>query len=275
MTNTNRSQVAAWPQAPASLDWRVPQFRSHEFFKRRTKYVLVIPVLNEADRLKKQLVRMAPYLGRIDTVIVDGNSTDGCAEPDAIRALGARAVLIKEGPGKLSAQLRIGISYALIEGYAGLVLMDGNNKDNPSAIPEFVRGLDEGFDSIQGSRFLPGGKHENTPPSRLWGIRYLHAPLISLAAGFRYTDTTNGFKAFSRTLLEDPRVSPFRDCFFSYELHSYLEVRAGVLDYRIKEIPVERVYPASGHTPTKISKWRGSLLMMKILFKACLHHYDP
>jgi len=53
-------------------------------------------------------------------------------------------------------------------------------------------------------------------------VRILHAPLVSLASRFRYTDTTNGFRGYSRRFLEDPRVAAFRDVFPGYELHYYL-----------------------------------------------------
>ena len=55
-----------------------------------------------------------------------------------------------------------------------------------------------------------GESSNNTPWERYWAVRLIHAPLISLAAGFHYTDTTNGFRAYSRRLLLDSRVAPFR-----------------------------------------------------------------
>jgi len=183
--------------------------------------------------------------------------------------------LTKTGPGKLSAQMRMAFHYALAQGYEGVLTIDGNDKDDPAAIPAFVAALDEGVDHIQGSRFLPGGKAVNTPPARYLGVRLLHAPVISLAAHHRYTDTTNGFRAYSSRLLQDPRVAPFRDIFSTYELHYYLAIRAARLGYRIAELPVTRAYPASGPTPTKISPWKGSALILRTLWDASRHRFDP
>ena len=114
-----------------------------------------------------------------------------------------------------------------------------------------------------------------TPPGRLLGIRLLDATLISLAAGFRYTDTTNGFRAYSRRFLLDDRVAPFRDVFSRYELHYYLAIRAARLGFVVRELPVTREYPATGPTPTKISPIRGNLLVLRTLLAACLHRFDP
>jgi dolichol-phosphate mannosyltransferase len=103
----------------------------------------------------------------------------------------------------------------------------------------------------------------------------LHAPVISLSAGFRYTDTTNGFRAYSRKFLEDARVQPFRDVFEKYELHYYLAIQAARLGFKVKEIPVTRAYPKGEPTPTKISPLKGNALIIKTLFKAAFRQYDP
>jgi len=186
-----------------------------------------------------------------------------------------RAVLVKTGPGRLSAQIRMGLSWALEQGYAGVILMDGNNKDEPAAIASFIKELDRGMDHVQGSRYRKGGREANTPFARHWGVKLLHAPLISLAAGFRYTDTTNGFRAYSRKFLEDPRVLPFRDAFVGYELHYYLAIRAARLGFRVCEVPVTREYPAAGKIPSKISGWRGNLGILRTLLKTICGHYNP
>lgn len=255
-------------------NWQIPSHTVSEFTQKNTKYVLLIPVLNEGERIRTQLLRMKELSARIDIVIVDGGSTDGALEESYLKNSGVRSLIIKTGPGKLSAQLRIGLAYAMIQGYAGVVLIDGNNKDNPNAVPQFIAALDEGYDHVQGSRFIPGGVAVNTPLSRLLGIKLLHAPLISFAAGVRYTDTTNGFRAYSKKLLLDDEVQPFRDIFSRYELHYYLAIRAGKLGMKVKELPVERAYP-QGKIPTKISSFRGNLLVLKTLFAACLGIYNP
>lgn len=235
---------------------------------------MVIPVINEGEKIRAQLRRMQA-LALPDVVIADGGSTDGSMEEGALRDLGVAALLVKTGPGKLSAQMRMGFAFALDQGYEGVVTIDGNGKDDVSAIPAFVEALEQGFDHVQGSRFIPGGVAVRTPPLRWLGIRLLHAPLISLSAGTRYTDTTNGFRAYSRRLLEDPRVAPFRDVFSGYELHYYLAIRAARLGFRVKELPVTREYPAKGPVPTKIKPIRGNLLILRTLLQACLHRFDP
>jgi hypothetical protein len=99
--------------------------------------------------------------------------------------------------------------------------------------------------------------------------------MISLAAGFRYTDTTNGFRAYSRRLLLDPRVQPFRAVFSDYQLHYYLAIRAARLGFKVCEVPVTRAYPENAPAPTKISPIRGNLRVIKNLVATCIGYYNP
>lgn len=255
--------------------WEIPAFEQTEFRHRSSDYCVVIPVINEGERIRTELTEMAPVARAFDVIIADGGSRDGSVTPDFLDTVHVRTLLVKRGPGRYGAQLRIAVAYAMRQGYEGVVLIDGNNKDNWEAIPDFVRELREGYDHVQGSRFVPGGRAINTPPSRYWGVKLIHAPLISLAAGFRYTDTTNGFRGYSRTFLLDDRVQPFRAAFTSYEIHYYLAIRAARLGFRVKEVPVTRRYPATGPIPTTIGPILGNLHMMKTLIDACLGRFNP
>jgi dolichol-phosphate mannosyltransferase len=256
--------------------WQLPAYEVMEFATRATKYCVVIPVLNEGERIRAELHEMVRFgIARMaDIVILEGGSTDGSTEPSLLRSYGVRALLVKRGPGRLSAQLRMGYGWALLQGYEGVITIDGNNKDGVDAIPSFIRELESGWDFVQGSRFVAGGKAINTPWMRRLAIRLVHAPLLSLSAGFRYTDTTNGFRAYSRRLLLDPRVHPFRNMFAAYELLAYLSVRAPRTGHRTKEIGVTRRYPAVG-VPTKITFLKGNLDLLRTLFKVVLGRFNP
>jgi glycosyltransferase involved in cell wall biosynthesis len=258
-------------------EWQVPEFNYLELFEKRSDICICTPVINEGDRIRTLLERMRSLnlMDTIDVLIADGGSTDGSLEEYYLRTMGVRTLLTKVGPGKLSAQMRMAMAYGLEEGYNGFVFIDGNNKDDPEAIPRFLYKLEAGYDFVQGSRYMPGGRGINTPPSRHYGVKYLHSPLISLAARRRFTDTTNGFRAYSTRLLLDPRVQPFRDVFWSYEILFYIAIRASRLSFKITEIPTTRAYPADEKTPTKISPIRGSFNLLKILFKAVFIGYNP
>ena len=177
---------------------------AHDLLELRPKsqrYALVIPVVNEGERIRRQLRNIAALGPRVDVVIADGGSDDGSVAEEFLRQVGVRALLIKRGPGRLSAQLRMAYAWCLDQGYEGIVTVDGNDKDDLDAVDRFVGKLEDGYDLVQGSRYLPGGAAINTPLDRKLAGRLLHAPLVSWAAGFRYTDTTNGFRGYSARFL--------------------------------------------------------------------------
>lgn len=255
----------------------VPDFECAEFAPRKKDYVVLVPIINEGNRILNELKRaQAANVGGVaDIVICDGGSTDGCTEKSALVSLDVNTLLVKKGAGKQGAQLRMGFWWALERGYKGIITIDGNDKDSIEDIPRFIEKLEEGFDLVQGSRFVKGGVAVNTPLSRWIAVRFLHAPVISLTARQWFTDTTNAYRAYSTRYLQDSRVAPFRDVFNTYELLAYLSVRATQLKYRACEIPVTRAYPKNEKTPTKISPFKGNWLLLKILFRNLLGAYNP
>lgn len=246
----------------------VPDFEAHEYREKRTKYCVCIPIINEGERIKKQLERAkkAGVDKVADIIICDGDSTDGSTKKEILEALGVNTLLIKKSPGKQASQHRMGFYWGLKRGYEGIITIDGNNKDSIEDVPKFIEKLDEGYDFIQGSRFIKGGQAINTPISRYLSVRFIHAPIISFTAKKWYTDTTNGFRGYSKKYLEHPSVQPFRDIFVTYEILAYLSVKADQLNLKTCEIPVKREYP-KGKVPTKISFLKGNMNLMKILIK--------
>ncbi|EPU1979556.1 glycosyltransferase family 2 protein [Escherichia coli] len=256
-------------------EWQVPAMEIPLWLNKLHRYCVVIPVINEGERIKNLLKRMEANLisAIADIIIVDGGSTDGSLGLDALRQAGVRGLVVKKGPGKLSAQLRCAYAFALDQGYEGIVTIDGNDKDDPEAIPRFIEALEDGVDFVQASRFLSGGVALNTPKSRDFAIRYIHAPCLSFASGFKWTDTTQGFRAYSRRMLLEPKIAPFRDIFMDYELLAYLSYRAPKLGFLCKELPTVREYPI-GEVPTKISGLKGNLTVLNTLFMACIGKFN-
>lgn len=255
----------------------VPKFESFEYSNKAKDYVVLIPIINEGDRIHKELQRakdnkVSEYA---DIVICDGGSSDGCTDENTLKSLEVNTLLVKQDAGKQGAQLRMGFYWAIERGYKGVITVDGNNKDSIEDVPKFIEKLEEGYDLIQGSRFVKGGVAINTPFIRTLSVRLIHAPVISLTAGQHFTDTTNAYRGYSMKYLTDERVQPLRDVFMTYELLAYLSVRATQLNMKACEIPVTRAYPKTGKTPTKISFFKGNAQLMKILFKNLFGAYKP
>jgi dolichol-phosphate mannosyltransferase len=255
----------------------VPSFESFRY-KRKTKdYAILIPVINEGERLIKELKRAYKYniTDYADIIICDGGSTDGSTDEANLRSLRVNTLLVKKSAGKQGAQLRMGIWWALQQEYCGIITIDGNNKDSIEDVPRFIDKLKEGYDLVQGSRFVKGGSAINTPFIRLLSVKLIHAPLISWTAHHKFTDTTNAYRAYSAKYLLDKRVQPLRDIFMTYELLAYLSVRATQIGMNACEIPVIRAYPKKEKTPTKISFFRGNCELLMILLKNAAGAFAP
>jgi dolichol-phosphate mannosyltransferase len=252
----------------------VPHFVIERYREKSSDYCLIAIVWNEGDRIRRQIERMAAWSSEVDLIIVDGGSDDGSLEKDHLFDHGISALVSVNERG-LGTGVRAAISYALEDGYLGLITVDGNGKDDLSGLPGFIEGLREGYGLVQGSRFMRGGTHRRTPMERLIGIKWVVAPLMSLFAKTWVTDPTNGFRGLSREYLIDPRLQPLRGQFVGFNLQLYLVYRAGKLGYGLKEVPVGRAYPEDGSVPTKILGWKPRLRFFRELFRVLLGFDNP
>lgn len=250
-----------------------PKYDAYIFREKRTKYCLIIPTFNEGERFLSQIEKMKAnsIFDLIDVIIADAGSKDGSTDCNILKAAGFRSLLVRKGNGRYSTDMRMGWHWAICEGYEGFLMVDGNDKDDVSrvAIESFTKSLDAGYDYIQGSRFIKGGKGIRTPLSRLIAIRCICTPMMALAGRRIVTDGTNGFRAYSKRFLLDERVNPFRDNFNKYEVTYYLPPRAGALKFKCAEVPVTRIYPENGEVPTKANaraNFEVVILLIKILF---------
>lgn len=254
----------------------VPRFECDEYAPKRTKYCILIPIINEGTRIKNQLerARKNDIDSLCDIIICDGGSTDGCTDAALLESLGVNTLLTKRDNGKQGAQLRMGFWWAIKRGYQGFITIDGNDKDSVEDVPKFVAKLDQGFDFVQGSRFIKGGHAINTPFMRWFAVRFIHAPVISITAGQWFTDTTNAYRAYSRRYIIHPKVQPFREVFKTYELLAYLSVQASKLGLKVCEVPVTRSYPKNEKVPTKINGFQGNNELLTILFRNFFGKYE-
>ena len=260
--------------ASKSQRFDVPTYTTKTYIEKKFDYALVIPILNEEGRISEQLEKIKILSPNVDIILADGGSTDGSILDSKMKYANVSTLLEIKSEGQLSAQLRMAFHYCLLSGYLGVITMDGNNKDGTLGIIEILSKLEQGFDFVQGSRFIKNGQSVNTPPIRYIAIRFFHAPLISLGAKHWYTDTTNGFRGHSRNLLESQAISIFREVFKKYELLSYIPIAASKQGFKVTEVGVKREYPKNVPTPTKIKGVKNHLSVARVLFKAILGDYD-
>ncbi len=136
----------------------VPAHERFQFGPKRHRWAVAVFCLDENGRIRTQLQQMAAYSDLADIVVADGGSTDGSLALDRLEGFRIRSLLIKRDAGALSAQMRMAIGFVVEQGYEGMVVIDGNGKDDVTAIPHFLELLDQGYDHVQGSRYIAGGR---------------------------------------------------------------------------------------------------------------------
>ena len=89
----------------------VPRFECEEYGEKTNEYVVLIPVINEGERIIKELERASEHhvAECADIVLCDGGSTDGSTDATTLQRLDVNTLLVKRDSGKLGAQLRMGI----------------------------------------------------------------------------------------------------------------------------------------------------------------------
>ena len=205
-----------------------------------TSLDLVVPVLNEENRLPANFGKLHQFLSRRlsdyewQIIIADNGSTD--ATPDVAKRLK------QELPHVVSMRLEQrgrgrALSAALLESEADIVsYMDVDLSTDLGAFPGLVEAIRaEGYDIAIGSRLKKGARVIGRPPRReLIARAYSLIFRTMFFTGFR--DAQCGFKALSRRAAQElvPLVHD-TGWFFDTELLILAEKNG----YHIKEVPVK------------------------------------
>ncbi|MBA2441691.1 MAG: glycosyltransferase family 2 protein [Rubrobacter sp.] len=201
------------------------------------KLLVIIPAYNEQEGLRAVLGRVPETVAgyRTRTVVVVDGATDGTEAVALERGVPVATHVTNRGQGDA---LRTGFEIARLEGADVAVNLDADGQYLPEEIERLVAPIAEGeADFMLGSRFL--GYYEEAGSLRHAGVVFF-SRLVSLLAGVRITDCTNGLRAIRGSELG--KLNLREDRFNATEL--LLEaVRCGL---RIREVPVTMLRRAEG-----------------------------
>ena len=209
--------------------------------------IVIIPCCNNV----KQLLSIMEDFTKVDVdaicIVVD------CATKEQLEKLQQSAkklvmpVFIKAQEKRMGIgfAIRAGIDFSFKGRYDIAVIMAGNGKDLPREIPRLLKPIiTDGYDYIQGSRFLPGGRHVKTPIFRRI-FSQLYPFIWTMFTEIRCTDVTNGFRAYRLSIFKNQKINIRQSWLDDYQLEYYIHYKALTLGYRIKEVPVSKIYPFS------------------------------
>jgi dolichol-phosphate mannosyltransferase len=119
-------------------------------------------------------------------------------------------------------------------GYRTFFEMDADFSHHPSEVPKFLESL-KTHDMVIGSRYVPGGGTSEwgvTRPALSW----LANKYIALVAGVPVRDTTSGYRAYRREVLEETDFDRIK--VKGYVVHGEMAYQAWIHGFRIGEVPI-------------------------------------
>ena len=160
--------------------------------------LVIVPAHDEAESLPATLRGLCAVHPAADVLVVDDGSTDGTA--GAARAAGIRVARHAMNLG-VGGALQTGFCYAVEHGYEVGVQFDADGQHPAEDLGDVVAPVLAGDCDVSiGSRFVrPSGYH--APLARRLGMR-LFSALVRAAIGRPVTDTTSGYRAYSRRVME-------------------------------------------------------------------------
>ena len=234
------------------------------------KIAAIIPAFNEENKICR-VIRKIPRKLVDEIVVIDDGSTDLTARQASEENITLLTHAQRKGIGSA---IRTGLDYGLRNDFDIFVIMAGNDKDDPSQIDRLLHPIiNGGCDYVQGSRYLPGGEYGQMPLHRKLFTR-LYSCAVKIMTGFNLTDGTNGFRAYGSWILKDRRIILNQE-WLDEALEYYLSIKVIMLNYKIKEVPVTKLYPQvkSYKAYTKVKPFSGwwkrikPLLYLKLRIK--------
>lgn len=209
------------------------------------KCMIVIPTYNEKANLPVLIEEIFKHQIPFSILIVDDNSPDGTGliadelakqYPDRVH------VIHRAGKMGLGSAYIEGFKYALKWGADYIFEMDADFSHDPRYLPDFIEKIKD-YDVIVGSRYVNGISVINWPLSRLV-LSLIASQYVRLITGLKLTDTTAGYKCFSRKVLETIDLDAVYSNGYSFQIE--MNYRTTKLGFKIGEIPIIFVDRHSG-----------------------------
>lgn len=243
----------------------------------KAKIVVVIPTYNERENTSQMIDTLAKVFSEIKDhemalLYVDGNSPDGTSDlvREKMKKYNWLSLLVetkKEGLGPAYVK---GFKYAISKLGADYVMeFDGDFQHRPDEIHRLVEKVDEGYEYIIGSRYVPGG---SIPKE--WGFSRKFLSVVgNLVARIgllmpKVHDLTTGFKLTKvKGVLDKIDLENLYSKSFAYKLH----ILAAAINGGAKWVEVPINFMAREKGESKLIK-NELMESLKVIFLFQIHN---
>ena len=164
------------------------------------KKLVIIPAYNESASIVKTVNDIKQNAPDFDYVVVNDCSTDNTLQICEEHGLNCLKLPVNLGIG---GAVQSGYLYGVREGYDVAVQFDGDGQHDISYVKDIIKPiLLNKADMVIGSRFIDDSTSDfKSSFARRVGINVISS-VIKLKTGVKIFDTTSGFRAINRTVLE-------------------------------------------------------------------------
>lgn len=212
---------------------------------------IIVPAHNEEDVIRKTfgiLNKVAKGLKcDYEIIIIDDGSTDNTNKilkelQKGNRRLKILKNAVKSGPGY---SVKRGVFAAKGD---VMVTSDADLSYSPLLIPKLVEKIQEGYDMVIASPYMPGGNVEGVSPFRLL-ISKLGSMAYRIGFMINLYCFTSYFRAFRKNILEGISIESN-----GFEMMTEMTIKLHRAGYKITEIPATLKKRSTGFSKFKVMK---------------------
>ena len=199
--------------------------------------LVIIPTYNEKENITAIIEAVTGLSVAFDLLIVDDNSPDGTGSivVNLQKDYSNLNLVKREGKQGLGTAYITGFNWAIEKGYDIICEMDADFSHNPKDLLKLHKSCMNGADLAIGSRYISGVNVVNWPLGRVL-MSYAASLYVRIVTGLKVKDTTAGFKAYKRIVLETIELDKIRARGYAFQIE--MKFTTWKFGFKIEEIPI-------------------------------------
>lgn len=210
---------------------------------------IVVPIYNEGEKIVKLLDLIKKNVKTKHRILLcyDDETDDVFQFKDEFSNIFLDVKLIKNPKKGPCSAIKEGISFG---GSESVIVYPADDFINYNIIDSMYKTFEKGSDIVVASRFMKGGSMVGCPLLKSILVR-LASTTLYFFSSIPVKDASNGFRLFSRKLINTVKIESTLGFAYSLELLA----KCNRLGWRIKEIPAQWEERSEGSSRFKILKW--------------------